>query len=229
VTDSNRYGPGVSWRDMRRWAIAGIGLWFPAYLRDAERHHGLAAGYCALPAGFRTTTPQEDAAVTVPERVKHPEQRLPLILVISPGTTDSPPIREPDRTLTAEWAFTLAGLVHGKNEDEAELVASVYGLALVQMTLQQAGAWADLTAYQGPSMTVESVEPGTPLLDFSTLEVTRRRSLVAAEATFTVVFRNSATSLGPQTPPPVDPTEDPGAWPEIITTELQVDREGISE
>jgi hypothetical protein len=228
VTDSNRYGPGVSWRDLRQWAVAGIGLWFPAYLRDAERHHGLAAGYCALPAGFRTPAPQENAAEPVPERVKHPEQRLPLILVISPGTTDSPPIHEPDRTLTMEWAFTLSGLVHGKTEDEAELVASVYGLALVQMVLQQAGAWADLLAYQGPPMRVESVSPGAPLLDFSTLEASRRRSLVAAEATFTVVFRDSANSLGPQTPPPVDPSEDPGDWPEIIQTELQISREGIS-
>jgi hypothetical protein len=227
MTDTNRYGPGVSLTDVRRWAIAGIGLWFPAYLRDSERHHELTPGYCALPTGFRVS-PQQNAAEGVPERVKHPEQRLPLILVITPGTTDSPPIREPDRTLTTEWALTLSGVVHGKNEADAELIASVYGLALVQMTFQQAGAWADLDTYQGPDVTVESVEPGTPLLDFSTLEVTRRRSLVAAEATFTVVFRNSATSLGPQTPPPVDPSVDPGDWPEVITTELHIDREAIS-
>jgi hypothetical protein len=227
MTDTNRYGQGVSWRDMRRWAVAGIGLWFPAYLRDSERHHGLTPGYCHLPTGFRLT-PQDDAAEPVPTRTKHPETRLPVILVISPGTTDTPPITEGDRTLTTAWPLVLCGVVHGKTEDEAELAASVYGLALVQMVLQQAGAWADLDDYQGPSLTVENVEPGGPLLDFNTLDASRRRSVVAAEATFTVVFRNSATSLGPQSPPPVDPTVDPGDWPEIITTELQVDRESIS-
>jgi hypothetical protein len=110
VTDTNRYGPGVSLTDVRRWAIAGIGLWFPYYLRDSERHHELTPGYCALPAGFRVS-PQQNAAEGVPERVKHPEQRLPLILVITPGTTDSPPIREPDRT---PLVGRCGGYFHGR-------------------------------------------------------------------------------------------------------------------
>lgn len=226
MTDTNRYGPGVSWRDLRKWAIAGIGLWFPAYLRDAERHHGIAAGYCALPTGFRID-PQENAATPVPERTKRPEQRLPLILIISPGLTDRAPERQANRTFQTEWALVLSGLVHGKNEDEAELVASCYGLALAQMVMQQAGAWADLPAYLGPSVQVESVAWAAPGLDFSTLEVTRRRSVVAAEANFSVVFRDSATSQGPPLPP-VDPTVDPGDWPEVIQTELDIDKEAPS-
>jgi hypothetical protein len=223
MTDTNRYGPGVSWRDLRRWAIAGIGLWFPAYLRDAERHHGVVPGYCELPAGFRVD-PQENAAEPVPERTKRPEQRLPLILVISPGLTDTQPASQADKTFNTEWALTLSGIVHGKGEDEAELMASCYGLALVQMINQQAGGWADLPAYLGPPLTVENVEWMAPGLDFNTLEVSRRRSIVAAEANFAVVFRDSATSLGPPSPP-VDPTVDPGDWPEVITTELQIDKE----
>jgi hypothetical protein len=225
VTDTNRYGPGVSWRDLRRWAIAGIGLWFPAYLRDSERHHGIAPGYCHLPTGFRIN-PQENAATAVPERTKHPEQRLPIILVVSPGLTDSAPVRQHDRTFNTEWALTLVGIIHGKNEDEAELVASCYGLALVKMMVAQAGGWASLDDYAGPALTVETVQWTTPGLDFNTLEVTRRRSVVAAEANFTVVFRDSATSQGPQLPP-VDPLPDPGDWPEVITTELDIDREAL--
>jgi hypothetical protein len=148
MTDTNRYGPGVSWRDLRRWAIAGIGLWFPAYLRDAERHHGVVPGYCQLPAGFRVD-PQENAAEPVAERVKRPEQRLPLILIISPGLTDTQPMSQADKTFNTEWSLTLSGIVHGKGEDEAELMASCYGLAFVQMVNQQAGGWADLPAYLG--------------------------------------------------------------------------------
>jgi hypothetical protein len=155
---------------------------------------------------------------------KRPEQRLPLILIISPGLTDTQPASQADKTFNTEWALTLSGIVHGKNEDEAELMASCYGLALVQMINQQAGGWADLPAYLGPPLTVENVEWMAPGLDFNTLEVSRRRSIVAAEANFAVVFRDSATSLGPPSPP-VDPTVDPGDWPEVITTELQIDKE----
>lgn len=227
MTDTNRYGPGVSWRDVRRWTIAGIGLWFPAYLRDAERHEGLTPGYCQLPVAFREDFPQETAAEAVTEVTKHPEQRLPLILVIIPGMAGAPE-RQGDRTFNAPWEIVLLGLVHGKTEADAELIASCYGLALCQMVIQQAGAWADLDQYEGPPMAVESVEWAEPALDFIAIEATRRRSVVAARATFTVVFRNSATSQGPQNPPPVDPSVDPGDWPEIIQTELQIDRERIS-
>jgi hypothetical protein len=66
-----------------------------------------------------------------------------------------------------------------------------------------------------------------PGLDFTTMAATRRRSIVAAEANFTVVFRDSASSLGPLTPP-VDPSVDPGDWPEVIQTELDIDREAPS-
>lgn len=226
MTDTNRYGPSVSWRDARRWAIAGIGLWFPAYLRDAERHEGILPGYCDLPVGFRET-PQTDAAEAVTEVTKHPEQRLPLILVIIPGMAGVP-VREADRKFSAPWEVVLLGLVHGKTEADAELVASCYGLALSLMMIQQGGEWANLPGYLGPSVEVDTVEHAEPALDFIAVESTRRRSVVAARATFTVVFRNSASSLGPQTPPPVDPSVDPGDWPEVIETELQIDREGIS-
>jgi hypothetical protein len=229
VADTNRYGPGVSWRAVRRWCVAGIGLWFPAYLRDSERQHishgeSMTVGQTALPTGFRVN-PQEEAAIPVPDRIKHPEQRMPLILIVSPGLTEKLPERQADRTFKTEWSIVLVGAVHGANESDAELAASVYGLALVQMFLQQAGAWADDPAYLGPPLGVDSVAWGSPGLDFSTIEASRRRSIVAAEANFTVVFRDSASSSGPPSVP-VDPTVDPGDWPEVIDTELNIDREG---
>jgi len=216
VTDTNRIGPGVSWYDVRRWAIAGLGLWLPFYLRDAERHHGKAAGeYAHLPRTFRAAT----------DLRKWPEEQLPAIIVESPGLTDSAPQRQADRTFMSEWIVALSAVVHGQGEADTEMLASVYGLALRLMTLQQAGAWADLETYEGPALAVESVRWEDE--GYDGIPASQRRTLVAATVTFSVVFRDVASSTGPDTPPPVDPTEDPGDWPEIVATELELDREAL--
>jgi hypothetical protein len=216
VTVTNRIGQAVSWRDLRRWALAGSRLWLPSYLRDAERHEGLVPPYCALPASFRPA----------PDVRKWPEEALPSLIIVSPGLTDSPPVKQADRSFQTEWIVAFSAVVHGKNEAETELMASCYGVALRLMVLQQAGDWATLPGYVGPSVGVDSIiweDEG-----YDEIPASRSRTLVAATVTFTIVFRNTATSLGGPIEPPVNPITDPGPWPEVLDVELDIEREAIS-
>lgn len=219
MTATNRIGPAVSQRDLRNWAIAGAGLWLPTYLRDSERHHGLVPPYAQLPKTLELTK----------EAVKHPEDQLPALLIVAPGTTDAPTI-QPDRSYMAAYQIAWVAIVHGLDEREAELQASIYGVALTQMVAQQAGAWAEETGYAGPALEIESVE----LIDQDYASggeaglSSRRRTLARAGITFSIVFRNAATSRNPEIVPLPAPDADPGDFPEIVATELQVNREAIA-
>jgi hypothetical protein len=215
VTLANRYGAAVTWRDVRDWGVAGTRLWFPDYLRESERHHGTAVGRIPKPATIRRTT----------GLVKAPEDPLPAILIAAPGLADTGPVKQPNRTFTGPWAMAWHAITHGRDEDDSDLVASVYGLALRQMLLQQAGDWTGTTGYTGPPLEVESiiyVDEG-----YDALPASRRRTLVVATVTFTVVFRQTATSLGGPSDPTVDPTQDPGPFPEVLTTELDIERTAL--
>lgn len=221
MTSTNVYGVGVSWRAVRRWALAGAALWLPAYLRDSERQHildgeDIQVGYAASPVTYGAAN----------EGRKHPEQALPAIVVEAPGINDEdPPKRLADRTYMAGWMLDVHAFVHGSTESDAELLASVYGLAIRKMFTQQAGGWSDDITFAGPRLRVESVTWGGEA--YTEVESARRRSVVAATATFTVVFRNVSSSVGGPETPPDDPTTDPGDWPEVLNTELEITREAL--
>lgn len=206
MTTTNRFGDYVSWRDLRQWAIRGTKLWLPQYLADAERHHALTAPYCQLPVTWRPA----------PDVRKWPEEQLPAVIFGSPGLAGSPPVKQADRSYMTTWVLALSGVVHGSSEEDTELIASCYGIALRTLFLQQAGRFTDTAGYDGPMLAVESLtweDEG-----YDDIAASRSRTLVAATVTFTVVFRNTATSLGgPDQPPipPDPPSTDPGPFPEI--------------
>jgi hypothetical protein len=146
--------------------------------------------------------------------------------VIVGGTADAP-VMHTDRTYMAAYEMTWLAIVHGPDQDEAELQASIYGVALTQMVDQQGAAWHDEDAYIGPALDVESLDWIDT--DWSAeLPQTRRRTLAPAAVTFRCVFRNAATSRNPEIDPPTAPEDDPGDFPEIVATELQIERESIA-
>lgn len=216
MTSTNRLGPGLSQRDIRRWAVSGLGIWFPTYLRDSERHHGLVPGYCTLPKTLRLSI----------DPSKWPEEPLPAVLIVTAGTQEGP-VRQADFTWDSEYQISFQAVTHGPDQDEAELQASIYGLALKQMVLQQSSEWHGEAAYAGPDVEVSSVV----LLDedwTGTLASSRRRTLAYGAVTFSVVFRNTATSRNPEIDPLPAPEDDPGQFPEIVAVELQTTREAIA-
>jgi hypothetical protein len=218
MTVTNRIGPAVSMRDVKAWARAGGQLWLADYLTDSERHHGLTPGYAKRPTAWTTATSPRKWAQETP----------PLIAIIAPGLIgDDRPVKQADKTYQTAWGLQLMAVVHGRDEDDTDLLASVYGVALRQMVLQQAGDWSEATGYTGPALTVESVE----WMDegYDEIDAGRRRTLVAATVTFSIVIRNVATTLGgPDDPSGTDPATDPGPFPEILTTEADITREALT-
>jgi hypothetical protein len=218
VTVTNRIGPAVSMRDVKAWAKAGGQLWLPDYLADSERHHGLVPGYAKRPTAWTTATSPRKWAQETP----------PLIAIIAPGLIDETrPVRQGDKSYQVPWGLQMMAVVHGRDEDDTDTLASVYGLALRQMILQQAGDWTEQAGYVGPALVIESVD----WLDegYDEIDAGRRRTLVAATVTFSIVIRNVATSLGgPDDPSGVDPGADPGPFPEVLTTELDSTREALT-
>lgn len=215
MTTTNRYGAAVTWRDVRDWGVAGTRLWFPDYLRESERHHTSTIGRVQMPNTIRRTAGLSKA----------PEDPLPAILIAAPGLADTGPQKQADRTFTGPWAMAWHAIVHGRDEDDSDLMASVYGLAIRQMLLQQSGDWTSATGYDGPPLEVNSVlyvDEG-----YDALPASRRRTLVVATVTFTIVFRQTATSLGGPSDPSTDPTQDPGPYPEVLTTELDIERTAL--
>jgi hypothetical protein len=218
MTITNRIGPAVSMRDVKAWAKAGGQLWLPDYLADSERHHGLVPGYAKRPTAWTTATSPRKWAQETP----------PLIAIIAPGLVgEERPIKQADKTYQTVWGLQLMAVVHGRDEDDTDLLASVYGVALRQMVLQQAGDWAEQMGYTGPALTVEAVE----WMDegYDEIDGSRRRTLVAATVTFAIVLRNVATTMGgPDAPSGVDPAADPGPFPEVLTTEIDTTREALT-
>jgi hypothetical protein len=218
MTVSNRIGPAVSMRDVKSWAKAGGQLWLPDYLADSERHHGIRPGYAKRPTVWTTATSPRKWAQETP----------PLIAIIAPGLIgEERPVKQADKTYQTIWGLQLMAVVHGRDEDDTDLLASVYGMALREMVLEQAGDWAEQAGYTGPALTIEAVE----WMDegYDEIDASRRRTLVAATVTFAIVLRNVATTMGgPDTPSGVDPAADPGPFPEILTTEIDTTREALT-
>jgi hypothetical protein len=83
------------------------------------------------------------------------------------------------------------------------------------------------TGYVGPALSVETIEWTDE--GYDEVAPNRRRTLVAATSTFSVVFRNVATTLGgPDQPSGQTPGADPGPFPEITSVELDTTREAIA-
>jgi hypothetical protein len=218
MTVTNRIGPAVSMRDVKAWAKAGGQLWLPDYLADSDRHHGIRPGYAKRPTVWTTATSPRKWAQETP----------PLIAIIAPGLIgEERPVKQADKTYQTIWGLQLMAVVHGRDEDDTDLLASVYGMALREMVLQQAGDWAEQAGYTGPALAIEAVE----WMDegYDEIDAIRRRTLVAATVTFAIVLRNVATTMGgPDAPSGVDPAADPGPFPEVLTTEIDTTREALT-
>lgn len=218
MTVTNRIGPAVSMRDVKAWAKAGGQLWLPDYLADSERHHGLIPGYAKRPTTWTTATSPRKWAQETP----------PMIAIIAPGLVgDDLPVKQADKTYQVTWGVQLMAVVHGRDEDDTDMLASVYGLALRQMVNQQAGDWSEQPDYAGPALQIESV--GWADEGYDEIDAGRRRTLVAATVTFSIVLRNAATTMGgPDVPSGEDPGADPGPFPEVLTTEIDTTREALT-
>lgn len=217
MTDSNQFGPSVGRGHVRRWVLAGLRAWLPDYIREAERQQDYPAGEATVPRTFQV-------AETL---TKWPETQLPAVIVQLPGLADAAPARDGTGEITAQWIVALSAIARGRDEDDTERQGDVYGLALRLLMLQQAGDFpAAGDAYDGPLLRVESVQWADE--GYDDLPQRRARTLVAATVTFRVDIRGVAsTAYGPMVPS-VDPTTDPGPWPEVTDTDIITTRRPLT-
>jgi hypothetical protein len=215
VTGTNLFGPSVGRGHVREWAIGGLKAWLPDYLREAERAQGYPVGQAQLPRAWQV--------VGRAELTKWPETKLPAVIVQVPGLSDAGPRREGDGDVSAQWIVAPSAIVRGRDEADTERLAEVYGLALRLLMLQQAGDFlAAGGAYVGPMLRVDAVEWADE--GYDDIAQRRARTLVAATVTFRVDIRGVAsTAYGPGAPS-LEPTDDPGPWPEVTDTDLQLTR-----
>lgn len=210
MTAGDQFGPSVGRGMIRRWVLEGLRLWMPDYIRNAERQEGYPAGRAELPRSFPVA----------PDLRKMPEQAIPAVVVQIPGLSDQGAHRMAKGEVGQQWIVALSGLVHGRDAADTEALADVYGLALRLLMLQQVGNFVTTPGYAGPPLDVELVTYADE--GYDDLPWRRSRTLVAATATFRVDIRGTAQMAGPLTPS-LDPL-NPEAWPEVTSTELQIDR-----
>lgn len=185
------YGPLVSASDVEEGVIAHLRLWLPAYLREVDRRYDIE----------EPGLPSIRSYSTVNEFKKWPEEQIPAVIVISPGT-DGEPKREGDGTYRTKWTVGTAVVVSARDQASTNRIAKLYGLA-VRAAILQHQKLGELNA--------ESVEWNAERYDNVRRE--SNRTIAAANLIFGVQIRGTINSLaGPIVPPP-----DPSADPELDT------------
>lgn len=125
MSASNRYGQIVTPGMVERAFVATLELWMDDYLGELERVEGYDVGEVVRPAGI----------ITASQFAKWPEDQLPLIMVIAPGTTGKPE-RHAQGRYNVAWAVTAAAIVSDIDELEARRLAGAYAGAMRAAILQ---------------------------------------------------------------------------------------------
>jgi len=195
----------VTGADLEQWCLDTLHRWFPSYLAELERQHGIAAGALQRPRAY----------LRVPSLDKWPEDQLPAVLLISEGTLD-PPRQDGEKHYRARWLIGTACVCSARTEAESRTLAMLYIAALRALFIQR------------PSL--DGNASGTVWLseDYTELDYDDGRSLAAGRAVFTVEVEDVVSGdAGPLTPgEPLDPDTQP--WPLWPITELaETEVEGV--
>jgi hypothetical protein len=212
MSDANLFGPIVTGDDVER-AIAAFlrdpqpngHSWLDTYLGELERHAGYAPGQIQRPKGV----------VTRSELETWPEDQLPVIVVVSPALAARPSQRA--GAYQATWAVAVAPVVSDVDEPGTRRLSHTY-VAAVRLAMLQHGSLG------GFAESVEWIDERTDDTAFADT-----RSIMAGRVVFEVTVGNVARrSDGPLVPLP-DPAVDPGPWPDVSATPVDVSIVPITE
>jgi hypothetical protein len=178
--------------------LAVLKRWSSTYIAEVERQVGLTAGELAR---FRSFT-------IAPTLDKYPEDQLPALLVISPGTVP-PPVRRSGGVHSVSWLIGLGCVCSASTAQLSRRNARIY-VAACRAALAQRQS---LDGFDSD---------GIDWLDesYDDLTVDDARSLGWGIAHFSVAVDDVLTTFaGPTTPDePLAPDTDP--WPDDPTAEL---------
>jgi hypothetical protein len=211
VSEANVFGKVITGAAVER-AIVGFltdadeitgGNWLSTCMGEIERVEGLTE---------RVTRPR--GVVTSSDFEKWPEDQLPVILVISPGLV-RPPERKGRGALTFTWGVGIAGLVGDTTAESSRRMGQVYAAAIsLAINTHKSLGGFDLDFGDG-------------------------RTLGAGRCVFEVSVEGARpTGGGPSAPlpepDPFDPSApdtgtDPGPWPGVTETSIDVTLKPIME
>lgn len=196
------FGPLVTGADVGRWALDTLKLWTPEYLAYAERAKGLPARSLPAPKTWVATSGLD----------KWPEDRLPCVLVLSPGLVD-PPSRDGRGRYTADFGLGVAVVVSDRTEEDAQNLAQLYVAALRLLLVQKGRLGGHALATDWIDERFDSMPPDRGA----------RRQLACGQAVFRVsveaVVAKSPTGPTEARPDPYVPYPD---RPRVASAEVEL-------
>jgi hypothetical protein len=175
-------------------------LWLEGYLREVERQNDRTPGDLPLIGSW---------AYAVADFEKWPEDRLPCMVLITPGSTAGP-TADGDGLLTATWSLRAAAVVSANTEENTREIADLYADATK----------AAIVHHQ----TLGGFALATDLVGDTNVSIGKKRSMAVAEVAFNVTVDGVLDRFAGPATPPVNPLADPGDWPTALTAEATVDR-----
>lgn len=178
-----------------------LDTWMPTYLKEVARQRDLDVKF-APPR----------AIVAVSEFDRWPEEQLPSIVIVNPGT-DGTPVKDGSGTYRASWPIDICISLSAATQSETRRNSQLYIAAARGCIMQRRslGAGMKSTDWGGES--------------YELIDVDKRRSLAGAKASF-VIEREDVVSVGAG---PTDPDlpEQPEDFPTVESAETTVEAKDI--
>lgn len=199
------FGPILTEGDVRHAAEDTLKLWMPDYLAEVADQHGLARG--ALP-NIRSWE-------TAPVFEQWPEDQLPSLVVVTPGTNEAAEWH--DKQMTVSWTIGAAIVVSAKDRETTSDLIGFYAAAARALMIQKGslGGFADETHFMAERY------DDHPLPE-------QERTLRTAVLSFSVIVPNMNKRYGGPSVPG-DPTADPGSWPIVASVDEKVQLIGVND
>ena len=175
--------------------------WIGEYVRLVERQQGLTAGLKPLPKSWRVDTVAE----------KWPEDQLPSVMIISPGTF-SEPQEDGSGEYYAWWSIGVGCLASAPDSQAARLNAAIYTAAIRDCLVN--------------NQTLGGLAEGVTWLreSYNLAEITSDRTLVGGIAEFSVRVASVVTWTSPATDPRSDPTPPWIVDPIVESTQITMEK-----
>lgn len=188
------YGTILTAQDVTKAAEDTLKAWSPAYLAEVGVQHGLARG----------DLPEIRSWEAWPVFEQWPENQLPAIVVVTPGTNAVPEML--NKQATVAWSIGVAIVVSARDEEATADLIGYYSAAVRALMIQKGslGGFAVETSW------VSERFDDIPILE-------QARTLRTAMVMFSTIVEGMVQRYGGPAEPPDDPTADPGSSP-IITS-----------
>ena len=190
----NLFGRILTGEQVEDAVVATLQLWMETYLAEVERQTSRPLRSLPLPRSYQVAQ----------EFMKWPEEIIPAVVVVSPGT-DGDPVMRGDGRYEATWTVGVAIVVAAATRNDTHSLAMAYSAAVRAALTQRPslGGFAAGTTWGGES--------------YDDLPSEDARSLQAGYQIFNVTVEDVMNARGgpPAAVPAVDPYVDPGDWPEV--------------